>query len=107
MTVCLLHNYVCHAVLLMIVCLHHNYVCHSVGGFCSKCLSGCSFDLHVTSSVNIDAVVVFVCHYSSRAYDALLLFGERMFCLFDCVIFVSRETYRHYDDDDDDLITQE
>lgn len=43
---------------------------------------------------------------SSRAYDALLLFGERIFCLFDCVIFVSRETYRDYDDDDD-LITQE
>ena len=63
MTVCLLHNYVCHSVLLMIVCLHHNYVCHSVYGFCSKCLSGCSFDLHFTSSVNIDAVGVFVCPY--------------------------------------------
>ena len=104
MTVYLLHNYVCQSVLLMIVCLHHNYVCQSVDGFCSKCLSGCSFDLHVTSSVNTDAVGVFVCPclLTCLPCDALSLFGEMIFCLFDCVLFVSRETYRDDDDDDDD-----
>ena len=87
MTVCLLHNYVCHSVLLMIVCLHHNYVCHSVYGFCSKCLSGCSFDLHFTSSVNIDAVGVFVCPYILTCLRCIVVV-----CLIVSYLFRERHT---------------
>ena len=74
-----------------------------VANVCLAALSTCTLR-HQSTSMPSSCLSVTI---SSRAYDALLLFGERIFCLFDCVIFVSRETYRHYDDDDDDLITQE